>query len=91
MCSRVDAPVCGVLWSRVNQIVCAACANQMRIGAGRQVDSPRAIRPRYDERTKTCMQRRLAEGLSKKELLRCLKHFIAREVFHGIKTNLKRT
>jgi len=36
----------------------------------------------------THMQRRLAEGLSKKDVLRCLKRFIAREVYHALKTDL---
>jgi len=43
---------------------------------------------RYDPRTINYMQRRLAEGLSKKDVLRCLKRFIAREVFHALKTDL---
>lgn len=35
------------------------------------------------------MQRRLAEGLStKKDILRGLKRFIAREVFHGRKPDV---
>lgn len=46
------------------------------------------VRLRYDARTIDYMQRRLSEGLSKKDVLRCLKRFIAREVFHDLRTDL---
>ncbi|MEU9397050.1 IS110 family transposase [Streptomyces sp. NPDC048324] len=39
------------------------------------------VRMRYDERTKGYVARRVAEGMSKKDILRCLKRFIAREVY----------
>jgi len=45
-------------------------------------------RMRYHEPTKAYVQRRLAEGLSKKDIMRCLKRFIAREVYHDLKTDL---
>lgn len=38
-------------------------------------------RLRWDPRTKAYMQRRTAEGLSKKEIIRCLKRLIAREIY----------
>ncbi len=34
------------------------------------------------------MERRQKEGLSKKDVLRCLKRFIAREVFYDLKHDL---
>ncbi|MFJ5879830.1 IS110 family transposase [Kitasatospora cineracea] len=37
-------------------------------------------RLRWDQRTKDYMARRTADGLSKKEIIRCLKRFIAREI-----------
>ncbi len=40
-------------------------------------------RLRYDERTKSYVARRIADGLSKLEALRCVKRYIAREV-HGL-------
>lgn len=43
---------------------------------------------RYDSRTIDYMQRRLAEGLSKRDVLPCLKRFIALEVFNDLKTYL---
>ncbi len=46
------------------------------------------VRLRYDARTVDYMQRRLAEGLSKKDVLRCLKRFIAREVFNDLRNHL---
>jgi transposase len=45
-------------------------------------------RLRYDSRTIDYMNRRRAEGLSKKDVLRCLKRFIAREVFKDLKADL---
>ncbi|WSU86790.1 IS110 family transposase (plasmid) [Streptomyces globisporus] len=39
-------------------------------------------RLRWDQRTRTYMERRTKEGLSKKEIIRCLKRFVAREIFH---------
>jgi transposase len=39
------------------------------------------VRLRYDHRTKAYMQRRTGEGMSKTEVIRCLKRYVAREVF----------
>jgi len=39
------------------------------------------IRLRYDVRTRTYLQRRTAEGKTKTEVIRCLKRYVAREVF----------
>ncbi len=41
---------------------------------------------RHDERTRAYVQRRTKEGLSKKEIMRCLKRFVAREVYHALTT-----
>jgi transposase len=38
-------------------------------------------RMRTDERTKAYVTRRTAEGLSKREIIRCLKRYLARELF----------
>jgi transposase len=38
-------------------------------------------RLRYDQQTQHYVARRTAEGLSKKEIIRCLKRYVAREVF----------
>jgi transposase len=35
----------------------------------------------YDDRTKVYIERRMKEGLSKKEAMRCLKRYVAREVY----------
>ena len=37
-----------------------------------------------DERTRNYVQRRTTEGMSKREILRCLKRYIAREVFRAL-------
>ena len=39
------------------------------------------VRIRYDQRTIAYMQRRTQEGMRKPEVLRCLKRYVAREVF----------
>ena len=38
-------------------------------------------RVRRDERTRAYVARRTAEGKSKKEIIRCLKRYIAREIY----------
>ncbi len=43
------------------------------------------VRLRYDLRTRAYMRRRTMEGLSKSEVIRCLKRYVAREVFSAIK------
>jgi transposase len=43
------------------------------------------VRMKCDPRTKAYVTRRLAEGLSKPEVMRCLKRYVAREVFHHLR------
>ena len=45
-------------------------------------------RLRYCERTKAYAARHTAEGRSKREILRCLKRYIAREVYHTLRADL---
>jgi len=45
-------------------------------------------RLRYDQRTIDYMQRRRGDGLSKKDVIRCLKRFVAREVFNDLVADL---
>jgi len=49
-------------------------------------------RLRWHEPTKAYVARRTSEGLSKKEIIRCLKRYVAREVFRALvaKTELAR-
>nr|WP_272928769.1 IS110 family transposase [Leucobacter aridicollis] len=69
-------------------------SHRMRLHRGGDRKTNRAlhmiavVRLRYDARTVDYMQRRLAEGLSKKDVLRCLKRFIAREVFNDLRNHL---
>jgi hypothetical protein len=39
-------------------------------------------RMRHDPRTRRFVERRTAEGLSRKDVLRCLKRYIAREIYY---------
>jgi transposase len=49
------------------------------------------VRMRHDPRTRAYVARRTAEGLSKKDILRCLKRFIAREVYKHLTSPLTPT
>ncbi len=42
------------------------------------------VRLRWDERTREYARRRTAQGLSKPEIIRCLKRYVAREVFAAL-------
>jgi transposase len=42
------------------------------------------VRMSTDARTRSYVERRIKEGLSKKEIIRCLKRYVAREVFHRL-------
>jgi len=46
------------------------------------------VRLRYCERTQKYATRRIAEGRSKREILRCLKRYIAREVYRTLRADL---
>lgn len=58
-----------------------------RLNRGGNRDANRAlwvvalVRLRCDSRTRTYVERRTGQGLSKPEILRCLKRYIAREIF----------
>jgi transposase len=39
------------------------------------------VRLRYDQRTKEYMRRRIGQGMTKADVIRCLKRYVAREIF----------
>ncbi|MCK9904970.1 transposase [Parafrankia colletiae] len=43
-------------------------------------------RLRYDPRTRAYQQRRLTEGKTPREIVRCLKRYVAREIYHALPT-----
>ena len=43
-------------------------------------------RLRYDQRTRIYVERRTRQGLSKSEIIRCLKRYIAREIYAALQT-----
>jgi transposase len=45
------------------------------------------VRLRWDPRTRDYMQRRTKEGMSKNEIIRCLKRYVARELYQLITSN----
>jgi transposase len=42
------------------------------------------VRIRHHQPTRDYVQRRTAEGLTKREIIRCLKRYIAREIYHNL-------
>ncbi|WP_433709920.1 IS110 family transposase [Nocardia sp. CA-084685] len=44
------------------------------------------VRMRWDPRTRAYTERRTQQGLSKKDIMRCLKRLVTREIYHVLKT-----
>jgi transposase len=69
--------------------------HRLNPGGGRAANSALhmipVVRLRYRDRTRAYARRRAAEGRSKREILRCLKRYIAREVYHALRADLART
>jgi transposase len=53
-------------------------------GANRALHLAVVVRMRYCPRTRAYVQRRTKEGLSKPEVMRCVKRYLAREVYHAL-------
>jgi transposase len=47
------------------------------------------VRLRYCQRTRDYCSRRITEGKSKQEIIRCLKRYIAREIYYTLRADLK--
>ena len=66
--------------------------HRLNRGGDRQANSAlwriAITRMRTDPRTKNYVARRTREGLSKPEIIRCLKRYIAREVFNALPKTL---
>jgi len=66
--------------------------HRLNRGGDRQANAALYIivisRLRWEPATKNYMQRRLAEGKTRKEVIRCLKRFVARHVHRAILTDL---
>jgi transposase len=58
--------------------------------ANRTLHMIAVVRLRYCERTRAYAVRRTREGLSKREVIRCLKRYIARELYHSLCADLGR-
>jgi transposase len=57
--------------------------------ANRSLHMAVVVRMRHCPRTRAYVARRTADGLSKKEIIRCLKRYLAREVFRAVSADLK--
>ena len=56
--------------------------------ANRALHMAVVVRMRRCPRTRAYVERRTAEGLSKPEIMRCLKRYLAREVYHALRADL---
>jgi len=69
--------------------------HRLNRGGDRQANAALYIivmsRLRWDPATKAYMQRRLAQGKTRKEVIRCLKRYVARQVHRAITTDLAAT
>ena len=57
--------------------------------ANRALHMIAVCRLRYCQRTQTYAARRKTEGLNRREILRCLKRYIARETYHALHADMK--
>jgi transposase len=68
---------------------------RLRLNPGADRQANRALhmiavrRLRYCPRTRAYAERRSAEGKTKKEIMRCLKRYIAREIYNNLRDDLK--
>ncbi|MFJ9446957.1 IS110 family transposase [Kitasatospora sp. NPDC101235] len=80
------AALCGV--SPVEQSSGKTQRRRLNRGGHRQANAAlyRIVqsRIRWDERTQAYLQRRIAEGMSRREIIRCLKRYVARELYRHI-------
>jgi transposase len=71
--------------------------HRLNRGGNRQANTPLyrivVVRLRWHQPTRVYLTRRTKEGLSKREIIRCLKRYVAREVFAALQapTNLAAT
>ncbi len=81
--------------------LCGICPLEASIGkasrhrlnrdANRALHVILVVRMRRHQLTRHYIARRLAEGKTKNEIMRCLKRYIAREIFHTLHTPNKST
>jgi transposase len=66
--------------------------HRLNVGGDRQANAALYLiavgRLRYCERTRAYAARRTVEGRSKRDILRCLKRYIAREIYHTLQADL---
>ena len=84
------AALCGV--SPVEKSSGKSRRRRLNRGGDRQANAALhrivVTRMRQDERTRIYLERRTAEGKGKREVMRCLKRYAAREVFRLIRTDM---
>ncbi len=84
------AALCGV--SPVEKSSGKSQRRRLNRGGDRQANAALhrivVTRMRQDERTRLYLERRTAEGKGKREVMRCLKRYAAREVYHLIRADM---
>jgi transposase len=84
LCGASPVPACSGKTSR----------HRLNYGGDRQANRSLHLiavcRLRYCARTRAYAQRRTAEGKTKPEIMRCLKRYIAREVYYALRADLAR-
>lgn len=80
------ASLCGV--SPVEASSGKVVRHRVNLGGDRQANCALyrivIVRMRHDDRTKAYVEKKTAEGKSKKEIVRCLKRYVANEVYHAL-------
>jgi transposase len=80
------ASLCGV--SPVEASSGKVVRHRLNRGGNRALHLICVVRMRVDERTRRYAARRASEGKSKKEIIRCLKRYVAREVYRVLATSV---
>ncbi|WP_323182005.1 MULTISPECIES: transposase [unclassified Streptomyces] len=84
------AALCGV--SPVEQSSGKTQRRRLNRGGNRQANAAlyRIVmtRIRWDERTRTYLERRTKQGMSKREIMGCLKRYVAREIYRHIQPKM---
>lgn len=80
------AALCGA--SPVEASSGRVCRHRLNQGGNRQANYAlgciASLRMRFDARTRAYVEKRTAEGKTKREIKRCLKRYIAREAYHAL-------
>ena len=66
----------------------APAGTDLTVGGDRGANNAVLGRLSYDSRTRAYVDRRTQEGLSKPEIIRCLKRYVARELYNALPASI---